>query len=99
MKAQDDERTDHDDGLFTAFGKLEQDKNGQVIAWNPLSDHLTDVAACFVRLCDCRSIRRALEYTARRTLSPRDIARLAVLVFLLDLGKANSGIGCEFMEE
>ncbi len=77
--------------LPAAFGKLERDKDGHTIAWHPLTDHLIDVAACFVRLCRCRSIRRALERAAGRTLSVRDIARLAVLVFLHDLGKANSG--------
>lgn len=74
-----------------AFGKLEQAKDGAVIAWHPLVDHLIDVAACFERLCQCRSIRRALEQAAGRALTPRDLARLTVLVFLHDLGKANSG--------
>ncbi len=76
---------------FGAFGKLDIDDNGKVTAWHPLVDHLTDVAACFARLCRCRSIWRALECAAHRPLSSRDIARLAVLVFLHDLGKANSG--------
>lgn len=74
-----------------AFGKLEQAKDGAVIAWHPLVDHLIDVAACFERLCQCRSIRRALEKASGRALTPRDLARLTVLVFLHDLGKANSG--------
>lgn len=74
-----------------AFGKLEQAKDGAVIAWHPLVDHLIDVAACFERLCQSRSIRRALEQAAGRALTPRDLARLTVLVFLHDLGKANSG--------
>ncbi len=74
-----------------AFGKLDRDESGIVLAWHPLLDHLIDVAACFTRLGRCRSIRRALERTAGRALSPQDLARLAVLVFLHDLGKANSG--------
>lgn len=74
-----------------AFGKLERDADGHLLAWLPLLDHLIDVAACFVRLCACRSIRRALERSAGRKLTSRDIERLAVLVFLHDLGKANSG--------
>jgi CRISPR-associated endonuclease/helicase Cas3 len=74
-----------------AFGKLERDDDGAVKRWHPLIDHLIDVAACFEYLCRCRSIRRALESAAQRKLQPRDIARLAVLVFLHDLGKANSG--------
>lgn len=74
-----------------AFGKLRRDKEGHLIAWHPLWDHLTDVASCFVALCACHGIRRALEQTAGRPLVARDIHRLAVLVFLHDLGKANSG--------
>jgi CRISPR-associated endonuclease/helicase Cas3 len=74
-----------------AFGKLEQDDDGAVTRWHPLVDHLIDVAVCFDFLCRCQSIRRALEGTAQRKLHPGDIARLAVLVFLHDLGKANSG--------
>jgi CRISPR-associated endonuclease/helicase Cas3 len=74
-----------------AFGKLERDASGNLVAWLPLIDHLVDVAACFVRLCACRSVRRALERAAGRELTARDIQRLAVLVFLHDLGKANSG--------
>ncbi|AFL73110.1 CRISPR-associated helicase/endonuclease Cas3 [Thiocystis violascens] len=74
-----------------AFGKLERDQSETVIAWHSLIDHLIDVAACFVRLCRCRSIRRAMEQSAGRALTANDIARLAVLVFLHDLGKANSG--------
>ncbi|MBK1734172.1 CRISPR-associated helicase/endonuclease Cas3 [Halorhodospira abdelmalekii] len=74
-----------------AFGKLERDSSGQIQAWHPLLDHLIDVAFCFVRLCQCRGIRRALERTAGRRLSAQDLERLAVLVFLHDLGKASSG--------
>ncbi len=74
-----------------AFGKLQRDDCGCVTAWHPLIDHLIDVAACFERLCRCRSIRRALARVAGRELTPTDLGRLAVLVFLHDLGKANSG--------
>ncbi len=74
-----------------AFGKLERDCGGGIIRWHPLVDHMIDVAACFECLCVCNSIRRAMENTAGRELDERDIARLAVLVFLHDLGKANSG--------
>lgn len=75
----------------SAFGKLQRDEEGHLIAWHPLWDHLTDVAACFEALCACHAVRRALEQTAGRPLVARDIDRLAVLVFLHDLGKANSG--------
>lgn len=74
-----------------AFGKLERDDGGNVTSWHPLIDHMIDVAACFVRLAQCRSIRRALERQAGRVLAEQDIARLAVLAFLHDIGKANSG--------
>lgn len=73
------------------FGKLERDEFGQVARIHPLVDHMIDVAVCFLALCRCRSIRRALETSASRRLNEQDLARLAVLVFLHDIGKANSG--------
>jgi CRISPR-associated endonuclease/helicase Cas3 len=77
--------------VTNAFGKLRADRDGRLTDWHPLVDHLTDVAACFERLCACRSVRRALECVAGRALCNQDIARLTVLVFLHDLGKANGG--------
>lgn len=77
--------------LADAFGKLQRDGEGRLIAWHSLVDHMADVAACLARLCACHSVRRALERTGQRALDDRDIARLAVLAFLHDLGKANSG--------
>lgn len=74
-----------------AFGKLERDNSSKVISWHPLVDHMIDVAACFESLSACHSIRRAMESAAGRKLNQCDIARLAVLVFLHDIGKANSG--------
>jgi len=75
-----------------AFGKLERSADGSVLRWHPLIDHMIDVAACFHRLARCRSIRRAMERSAeRRLLTEQDIARLVVLAFLHDIGKANSG--------
>ena len=74
-----------------AFGKLQRDASGATSAWHPLVDHMIDVAACFDRLCACRSIRRAMEATAGRILSTRVLQRLTALVFLHDLGKASSG--------
>lgn len=74
-----------------AFGKLSRDNTGAVVGWHPLLDHMIDVAACFECLCSSHSIRRALENAANRQLDARDIARLTVLAFLHDMGKANSG--------
>lgn len=74
-----------------AFGKLERDNIGAVVGWHPLVDHMIDVAACFESLSSCHSIRRAMVKAAGRELDERDIARLSVLVFLHDIGKANSG--------
>jgi CRISPR-associated endonuclease/helicase Cas3 len=76
---------------YNAFGKLRRDDEGAVIGWHPLVDHMIDVAACFECLSNCHSIRRAMEMAAGRELDERDIARLSVLVFLHDIGKANSG--------
>ncbi|WP_366522154.1 CRISPR-associated helicase Cas3' [Candidatus Accumulibacter sp. ACC003] len=74
-----------------AFGKLEHEDDGSVRQWHLLIDHMIDVAACFHRLAHCRSIRRAMEKTSGRQLTEQDIARLSVLAFLHDIGKANSG--------
>jgi len=52
---------------------------------------MTDVAACFMALVKCSAIRRSLEITACRDLDEADLQRLAVLVFLHDVGKANAG--------
>lgn len=76
---------------FSAFGKLQRDESGAITGWHPLVDHMIDVAAVFDRLCLCRSIRRSMEKAAGRKLGEADIARLSALVFLHDLGKANSG--------
>lgn len=72
-----------------AFGKLA--RSADDIEWHPLVDHLADVAAVFEALCVCRAIRRSLEAVAGRSLDHRDLARLAALAFLHDLGKANAG--------
>lgn len=74
-----------------AWGKLSRDKAGQLSSEHPLLDHMTDVAACFLALAECSAVRRTLEKTARRALDTVDLQRLAVLVFLHDIGKANAG--------
>jgi CRISPR-associated endonuclease/helicase Cas3 len=74
-----------------AWGKLSRDKSDQLTGVHPLLDHMTDVAACFLALAECAAVRRSLERTACRDLDAVDLQRLAVLVFLHDIGKANSG--------
>ncbi|MDP3872858.1 MAG: CRISPR-associated helicase Cas3' [Methyloversatilis sp.] len=73
----------------SAFGKLE--RSPDEIGWHPLVDHMADVAAVFEALCACERSRRSLEAAAARALDDRDVARLAAVVFLHDLGKANAG--------
>lgn len=75
----------------SAFGKLSRDDRANLVGWLPLADHMADVASCFIALCNCHALRRALQRAAGRELEERDCFRLAVLVFLHDLGKANSG--------
>lgn len=74
-----------------AWGKLTRNSIGELTNVHPLLDHMTDVAACFLALAECPSIRRSLESTANRRLDDTDLQRLAVLVFLHDIGKANAG--------
>ncbi len=73
------------------WGKLRKDDDGIVQDWLSLSDHCTDVASVFRALCQQNAIARSLACAAGRTLSPIDIARLAVLAFLHDVGKCNHG--------
>lgn len=68
-----------------AWGKL--DDRG----WHALSAHCMDVSAVFEALICLPIFRRRLEYTAERKLSETDVARLAVLVFLHDIGKLHPG--------
>ena len=83
-----------------AFGKLERDADGSITRRHLLIDHMIDVAACFERLARCRSIRRALDRSAGpEGLSDQDIARLTVLAFLHDIGKANSGFQAKRWKE
>lgn len=81
----------HGNGIDVAWGKLSRHKPSQLVCEHPLLDHMIDVAACFLALAECTSIRRSLENTAGRALDTVDLQRLAVLVFLHDVGKANAG--------
>lgn len=74
---------------FIAWGKLRVIDGGHQL--HPLIDHMLDVAACFVALSQCTAVHRAMQRLAGRPLNPIDIERLAVLVFLHDVGKANAG--------
>lgn len=76
---------------YPAWGKIERNGFGLVVGAHPLLDHMTDVAACFLALAECSAVRRSLETTAGRSLDVADLQRLAVLVFLHDIGKANAG--------
>lgn len=79
------------DDAISAWGKLTRDKLGQLSGEHSLLDHMTDVAASFLALAECTSVRRSLENAAGRALNGVDLQRLAVLVFLHDVGKANAG--------
>lgn len=76
---------------FEAWGKLSRDKSGQLTGVHPLLDHMTDVASCFLALAECAAVRRSLVCAAGRDLDVADLQRLAALVFLHDIGKANAG--------
>lgn len=76
---------------YIPWGKLTFNELNQLIGMHPLLDHMSDVAACFLALIKCSAIQRSLERLACRTLDDVDLQRLAVLVFLHDVGKANSG--------
>lgn len=74
---------------FIPWGKLKRDDQGLTI--HSLIDHMTDVAAVMNRLIRLPAVSRALQQAAGRSLTEADYARLAVLTFLHDIGKANTG--------
>jgi CRISPR-associated endonuclease/helicase Cas3 len=73
-----------------AWGKRPRDGDEHA-PFHPLCDHMLDVAACFLAIVQCTRIRHVLNRTAGRELSNVDLERLAVLAYLHDFGKANSG--------
>lgn len=73
------------------WGKLEQDADGKVLAWLPLASHCADVAHVFRALCRKPLLESRLKAAAGSALSPAQLDRLAVIVLLHDLGKANLG--------
>ncbi|WP_326543546.1 CRISPR-associated helicase Cas3' [Pseudorhodoferax sp.] len=84
--------------VWEAWGKLERAAQGAP-ATHPLLDHMTDVAAVLHALLTLPAVQRALERAAGRRLSDEDRARLAVLGFLHDIGKANAGFQVRYWRE
>lgn len=80
-------------GYPTGFwAKLLQDKNKGVLAWHPIQAHCADVAACAEALLARSLLRSRLARLAGLAdLSPRQCARLCVLIALHDAGKYNHG--------
>ncbi|MDR5807509.1 CRISPR-associated helicase Cas3' [Caballeronia sp. LZ019] len=75
-----------------AWGKLDTGEGVSEPGTHPLCDHMLDVAACFIEAVkEHTRLRNAFHMLAGRTLSGKDIERLAVLAYLHDFGKANSG--------
>jgi CRISPR-associated endonuclease/helicase Cas3 len=72
------------------WGKLHRLEQG-VTRIHPLLDHMTDVASVLQALLQTPGLRRAAERAAGRALGLTDVARLCVLAFLHDIGKANAG--------
>lgn len=81
---------------FSAWAKLNRDMTGRVVAVHSLLDHMIDVAACFEALVKTGAVRHALQVSAGRTLKEIDLARLTVIAFLHDIGKANAGFQAKY---
>jgi CRISPR-associated endonuclease/helicase Cas3 len=82
---------------WTPWGKLTRQPEGPIV--HPLLDHMVDVAAVLETLLRLPAVKRALEFAAGRRLSAVDHARLAVLAFLHDIGKANAGFQVRYWRE
>ena len=80
------------------WGKLQRSPPGQLVT-TPLCEaarltlvaHCIDVAAVVAALLELPTWRARLEALAKRPLTAVDIARLVVLAFLHDVGKAGAG--------
>ncbi|WP_211260289.1 CRISPR-associated helicase Cas3' [Xenophilus azovorans] len=72
--------------------------DGRVLV-HPLLDHMVDVAAVLSALLLLPAVQRALDWAAGRPLTDVDRARLAVLTFLHDIGKANAGFQVRYWHE
>jgi len=84
------------DADHRAWAKLQRDETGRTVMQHSLLDHMLDVAACFEVLARSSALRRALEVAAGRPLNDIDLARLTVIAFLHDLGKANAGFQAKY---
>ncbi len=73
--------------LAAPWGKLDR----QTLARHHLAHHCADVAAVFLALTDLPVLRARMELAVCRKLSEMEIERLAVLVFLHDIGKLFPG--------
>jgi CRISPR-associated endonuclease/helicase Cas3 len=74
------------------WGKLAKDESGEVSSWHPLADHCADVAATCEALLGISSFRSRLARLGDLDdLSRHQVARLAFLAVLHDLGKLNHG--------
>jgi CRISPR-associated endonuclease/helicase Cas3 len=91
----DSEVVDMPAQCWIPWGKLHRQSNGGTVA-HPLIDHMTDVAAVFAALLRLPAVARSLESAAGRPLGTVDQARLTVLAFLHDLGKANAGFQVKY---
>ena len=67
------------------WGKTDDEKS------HHLAHHCADVAACFEAMVNLPVVRARMERAAGGSLSSIQIARLAVLVFLHDIGKLHPG--------
>ncbi len=74
------------------WAKLDRDDAGRVIGWHSLVHHSADVAAVFLALLGQPTVARRLETLSQGgDLNDIALARLAALVFIHDIGKANRG--------
>ena len=74
-----------------AWGKRRSSEENIETARLGLVEHSMDVAAVFEALAALPSIRSRLDQLARVELSETTLARLCVLAFLHDIGKASVG--------
>jgi CRISPR-associated endonuclease/helicase Cas3 len=73
------------------WGKLREYPTGDPAAHHPLLAHCADVSAVFWEICQIPVIRRRLQMAAGASLSTAQLARLAVLTALHDMGKYTWG--------